>query len=106
MTSAHSEDDHPMAFAGLWEGFKWPDGTVHRTFTFINTDANTMMAQLHDRMPVILEQSDWPVWFGKVEDDPAALLRPAGENVLKFWPVSREVNSPRNNGAELLEVVE
>ena len=44
-----------MAFAGLWEGFKWPDGTVLRTFTIITTNANAMMAELHDRMPVILE---------------------------------------------------
>ena len=34
-----------MAFAGLWEGFKWPDGTVTRTFTIITTNANEMMAE-------------------------------------------------------------
>jgi putative SOS response-associated peptidase YedK len=94
-----------MAFAGLWEGFKWPDGTVQRTFTIITTNANTMMAELHDRMPVILEPSDWPLWLGEVEGDPAPLLKPAAEDVLKAWPVSRRVNSPRNNGAELLERV-
>jgi putative SOS response-associated peptidase YedK len=56
-------------------------------------------------MPVILEQQDWPTWLGEVEGDPATLLRPAGEDVLKVWPVSKQVNSPRNNGAELLEPV-
>jgi putative SOS response-associated peptidase YedK len=50
-------DDQSMAFAGLWEeGFKWTDGTVQRTFTIITTNANAMMAELHDRMPVILER--------------------------------------------------
>jgi len=95
----------PMAFAGLWEGFKWPDGTVLRTFTIITTNANETGDELHNRMPAIVAPQDWPTWLGEVEGDPATLLRPAGEDVLKFWPVSKQVNSPRNNGAELLEVV-
>ena len=48
-------DGQPMAFAGLWEGFKWPDATVTRTFTIITTYANEVVGELHDRMPVILE---------------------------------------------------
>ena len=98
-------DGQPMAFAGLWEGFKWPDGTVLRTFTIMTTNANEMVGELHNRMPVILEPQDWPTWLGEVEGYPAALLRPIGDDVLKVWPVSKQVNSPRNNGAELLEVV-
>ncbi len=97
-------DGQPMALAGLWEWFRWPDGTVTRTFTIITTNANATMAELHDRMPVIIEEKDWPIWLGEVEGDPAALLRPA-DDVLKVWPISRAVNSPRNNGAELLEPV-
>ena len=99
------QDGQPMAFAGLWEGFKWPDGTVTRTFTIITTHANETVGELHDRMPVILEPADWPTWLGEVEGDPAGLLKPAGDDVLKVWPVSKQVNSPRNNGAELLERV-
>ncbi len=49
------QDGQPMAFAGLWEGFRWPNGTVTRTFAIITTDANKVVAELHDRMPVILE---------------------------------------------------
>ncbi len=60
-----------MALAGLWEGFKWSDGTVLRTFTIITTDANETVGELHNRMPVILEQQDWPTWLGEVEGDPA-----------------------------------
>jgi putative SOS response-associated peptidase YedK len=71
-----------MAFAGLWEGFKWLDDTVLRTFT-ITTYANEVVGELHDRMPVILEPEDWPTWLGEVEGDPATLLRPAGDDVLK-----------------------
>lgn len=76
------QHSQPIAFAGLWEGFKFPDGTV------------------------ILEPVDWPTWSGEVADDPAGLLRPAGDDVLMIWPMSKQVNSPRNNDAEWLEAVE
>jgi putative SOS response-associated peptidase YedK len=49
-----------MAFAGLWDRFKWPDGTMTRTFTVVTTNTNETVVGLHDRMPVILEQLDWP----------------------------------------------
>jgi putative SOS response-associated peptidase YedK len=96
------QDGQPMAFAGLWEGFRSPDAAVLRTFTIITTSANTTLAALHDRMPAVIEPADWPVWLGEAEGELAALLRPAEENVLKVWPVSRDVNAPRNNGPALL----
>jgi hypothetical protein len=88
-----------------WEGFKWPDGMVTRTFAIITAEANEMIVKLHNRMPVILELDDWPTWLGEVEGDPAALVRPADDDVVKIWSVSKRVNSPMNNGAELLEAV-
>jgi putative SOS response-associated peptidase YedK len=51
-------------------------------------------------MPVILEPQDWPTWLGEVKGVPAVLLEPVGEDVLKVWPVSKQVNSP--NRAQLL----
>jgi putative SOS response-associated peptidase YedK len=62
------------------------------------TDANTMMTELHDRMPVILEQNYWLVWLGKVEGDLTALLKPAADNVLKAWPVRRREFSEEQRG--------
>jgi putative SOS response-associated peptidase YedK len=94
-----------MAFAGLWESFRWPDGTVLRTFAIITANASANIATSHDRMPVILDQADWPAWPGEIEDDPAMLLRPGGDDVLRVWPVSKQVNTPRTNGPELLEPV-
>lgn len=73
-----------------------------RTFAIITKDANQIMAQVHNRMPVILEEADWPVWLGEREGDLASLLRPAQEDVLRLWPVSRLVNNARNDGPELL----
>jgi putative SOS response-associated peptidase YedK len=100
------QDGAPLAFAGLWEGWRASEGDVLRTFAIITTQANASMAALHDRMPAILEPADWPAWLGEAEGDPVALLRPAAENVLRVWPISRAVNNVRNNGADLLEPVE
>lgn len=98
-------DGQPLAFAGLWEGHRSPDGTVLRTFAIVTTNASAEMAVLHSRMPVILEEADWPSWLGETEGSLAALLHPAPEGTLRFWPVSRTVNAPRNNSADLLDPV-
>ena len=99
------EDGEIMALAGLWEGWKVPRGEILRTFAIITTDANAEMAALHDRMPVILEPEDWPLWLGEVEGDPASLLHPAPAHTLRAWPVSRAVNAPRNKGPDLLDAL-
>ena len=41
-------------------------------------------------MPVIIERADWPIWLGEAEGDVPALLRPAPEDALRFWPVGQE----------------
>jgi putative SOS response-associated peptidase YedK len=95
-------DGQPMAFAGRWEGYRWPDGTVLRSLAMVTTGANAEMATLHDRMPVILEPPDWPAWLGEGEGDLATLMHPAPDGTLRMWPVSRAVNVARNNSADLL----
>jgi len=99
-------DGAPLAFAGLWEGWRDPSGEVMRTFAILTTSANVTMQQLHERMPVILEAPDWPAWLGEIEGDARALMRPAADDLLNLWPVSRAVNSVRNNGAELLDRID
>jgi len=95
-----------MAFAGLWEGFRWPDGNVTRSFAIITTNASPAVADLHERMPVILEPADWPVWLGEAPGEPASLLHQSPAGTLRVWPVDRRVNSPKNNGPELLRPIE
>ena len=99
-------DDAPLAMAGVWEGWKSPGGEVVRSFAILTTAANATMRQLHERMPVILEAEDWPAWLGEAPGDALALMRPAGDAVLRLWPVSRAVNSVRNNGADLLDPID
>ena len=89
-----------MTFAGIWENWRSEGDEVVRTFAVVTTEANAPMRAVHDRMPVILAPGDWTEWLEG--DDPAGLMRPAPDDLLRFWPVSKAVNSPRNNGPELL----
>ncbi len=100
-------DGAPLALAGIWAGWKHPtrDGGI-LSFAILTTAANATLRQLHDRMPVVVEEPDWPVWLGEEGGNPAALLQPAAEHVLRFWPVSRMVNNVRNDGPDLLDRID
>ncbi len=51
-------DGDALAFAGLWEGYRWPSGATTRRFCIITTRPNALMVPIHDRMPVALEPGD------------------------------------------------
>jgi putative SOS response-associated peptidase YedK len=100
-------DDAPIALGGLWEGWKAPDGETVRSFCLITTAANATVSAVHDRMPVMIEPEDWPIWLGEAEGDASALLRPAADDVLRGWPVSRTLNKVGgHDGPELLAPIE
>ncbi|MBA2373506.1 MAG: SOS response-associated peptidase [Chloroflexi bacterium] len=98
-------DGRPLALAGLWAGWRDPEtGDIRRTFTIVTTRASEQIATLHDRMPVILPPDVWPVWLDTsvVErGELHALLHPS-DPVLTVTPVSRLVNSVRNDGPSLI----
>ncbi|TCI00776.1 SOS response-associated peptidase [Roseococcus sp. SYP-B2431] len=75
-------DGEPLGLAALWEGFRWPNGRVTRSYCIVTVAANEMIAPFHDRMPLVLEKADVGVWLGEVAGDPAALLRPPAADVL------------------------
>lgn len=97
----------PMAFAGLWEGWRDPaSGEVLRTFTILTTDANRYLAPLHHRMPVILSRDAWRPWLGDdaaTPEDLLALLRPSPEDALIAWPIAPRVGNVREDDAGLIE---
>ena len=95
-------DGQPMAFAALWEGWRSPEGEVIRSYTLLTTTANDQLCHLHERMTVVLEAADWPLWLGEADGDPLALLRPSPAE-FRIWPVGTAVNNVRNDGAALLE---
>jgi putative SOS response-associated peptidase YedK len=102
-------DGRPMAFAGLWETWRDPAGGVLRSCTIVTTEANEDVADLHDRMPVILESRDWDRWLTEEDLEPSLLtplLVPAAPGVVSLQPVDRLVNSVRNDGPELIAPVD
>jgi putative SOS response-associated peptidase YedK len=98
-------DGDPVVFGGIWEAWKSPEGERLLTFATITTDANKLLAPIQDRMPVIVERADWPLWLGEVDGDAAALLRAAPDDVLRVWPVDKKVGNVRNDGPELIKPV-
>jgi putative SOS response-associated peptidase YedK len=100
------EDDSPFAFAGLWES--WQNGKEIRSATIITTDANDVVAPIHDRMPVILHPEDYYLWLDPdfEEKEPLTLLlKPYPAETMEAYPVSRSVNSPSNNEPSIIESV-
>ena len=98
------EDGAPLVFAGVWEGWRAPDGTVIRSFTIATTIACPTLRPLHERMPVVLEAEDWPLWLGEIPGDPACLLRPSSSS-FKTWRVGTAVNNVRNDSPALLDAI-
>lgn len=98
-------DGEPFTLGGLWENWKDREtGEWVRTFTIVTTDANALVAKLHDRMPVVIAPADRDRWL--TDENPADLLKPYPAGLMTMWPVSRDVNSPKNDRVDLLERVE
>jgi putative SOS response-associated peptidase YedK len=102
-------DGAPMAFAGLWSSWRPSDDAEKvRTFAILTTRPNETVATLHDRMPAILEPEAFAAWLDP-DADPEALaelLGPAADGVLDMYPVSRRVNSVRNDDPSCITPVE
>ncbi len=118
-------DGAMLAMAGLWER-RWPppagdaaDGAnadapagprqALHSATVLTTAANSFMAPIHDRMPVLLERSQWYAWLDPANDHVevlSALCAPADENTLRSHRVGREVGNVRNRDASLIEPAE
>lgn len=89
-------DGQPITIAGLWDN--WRDkqiGEIVKSCTMVITAPNSFVAEVHDRMPVILEAKDFEQWEKGNPKDAAALMKPADDDVLQRWPVSKRVNSSK-----------
>jgi putative SOS response-associated peptidase YedK len=101
-------DGEPMALAGLWEVWRDkrdPNSDPVRTCAIVTTQANSLMAPIHDRMPVVLERVDWERWLDPSTDmaEIEGLMKPAADGILEAYPVSTQVNNVANDGPQLLE---
>ncbi|MCC6305180.1 MAG: SOS response-associated peptidase [Rhodobacteraceae bacterium] len=94
-------DGAPMAFGGLWQAW---EGAGERLLAcaIVTTPANAALAPVHDRMPLILEPADWPLWLGEAGHGAARLMRPADPERVALWRVGTAVNSSRAEGPDLV----
>ncbi len=102
----HRHNRKPFALAGLWESWNKDGSGPLETCTILTTSANAMMSMLHDRMPVILEPKDFDRWLHtppEASRELTSLFHPAPDDYLEAWPVSKAVNSPGNQGENLIE---
>lgn len=98
-------DVDAFAMAGLWERWKSPEGEWVRTFTVLTTDANALIAPIHDRMPVILPPAALATWLEPTAGETALreLLGPFPAERMEAWRVSPEINSVRFDGPNARE---
>ncbi len=93
-----------FCFAGLWDR-AMIDGSEIDSFTILTVPANEMMGELHSRMPVILEPSDYEAWLDTENKNTSALLNPYPPEAMHYWKVSKVVGDVRAQGADLLAEV-
>jgi putative SOS response-associated peptidase YedK len=101
-------DGLPLALAGLWETWHGPNGEEVDTACIVTTGANGVSVAIHPRLPAIIEPEAFATWLDPDEsraDAAAALLKPASETVLDFFPVSDAVNKVANDGPDLMHPI-
>ena len=108
----HRTDGELLALGGLWTQWKGTDPSGEpvtiRSTTIITGRPNEKMAEIHDRMPLILPPSAWDDWLDPDQTDLDQLGRflvPAPEEVITLHPVSTDVSNVRNQGEHLIDEV-
>lgn len=94
----------PFALAAVWENWQRA-GTEEwiRTFAVITCPANELMAEIHDRMPVIISAESYDRWLSTLDPDPHDLLVPFPSSLMTMWPVSTRINKTVNDDLALLD---
>jgi putative SOS response-associated peptidase YedK len=98
----HPKHDNLLMFAGIWETWQHNDKDW-LTYSILTTTPNKEMANLHDRMPVILERENYDQWLGADRrEDIEPLLQPYQDNSLEIFEVGQEVNVAKANDERLI----
>lgn len=96
-------DRSPFGMAGLWERWKASDGQLVETCTIVTVDANSLVASLHDRMPLILAPADYDAWLAA---DAAAMPHAVPAEAMVAYPVSPLVSNARNDVPACLDPID
>lgn len=101
----HIKDEPIMSVAGIWERWQPKDAEVVHSFSILTTGPNSLMKDIHDRMPVILAKCDEEEWLDPENEDVKGLLKllkPCPSKWLEAYEISTLINSPKNNREEVL----
>jgi putative SOS response-associated peptidase YedK len=103
-----AKSGQPLALAGLWETWTGPNGEEVDTAAIVTTRANRTLSPLHDRVPVIVPPEAFDLWLDCMNVDARtaeALIAPAPDDQLEFWPVAQLVNRTSNDNPKLTEAI-
>jgi putative SOS response-associated peptidase YedK len=102
-------DDDLFAIAGLWDRSVSAVGEETLSCTVITLAANKLLARIHNdkqRMPAIIDRADIETWLSGSTQDARTLLKPYPSERMVAWPVSKSVNTPKNNNPDLIRPVD
>jgi len=102
-------DGELFAFAGIWDGWKNPEGQWIKTCSILTTTPNAVTAAVHDRMPVILDPGSYDRWLDPRMQNVEAiseLLEPHEATLMRCYPVSSRLNHVTNDDADCSRPVE
>jgi putative SOS response-associated peptidase YedK len=104
----HLRSEEAFAFAGIYSTLRDEEGTERAAYAIITTEANQLVARVHQRMPVILRQEAERDWLNPRLSHQAAqsMLVSYPEEEMRIYRVSEMVNSPRNDTAQVSTPVE
>ena len=96
-------DGELFAFAGLWDRWRNPQGELIESCTILTTTPNSLLADIHDRMPVILSSDNYDLWLDPAFRSTASvteMLKPFDAALMRRYPVSTRVNNVQNEDAD------
>jgi putative SOS response-associated peptidase YedK len=96
-----------FTFAGIWDEWKSKNNKIITTFSIITTNANKVLENIHNRMPVIIDKSNIDAWLNPQEElnNLQPLLKSYDEKNIEFWQIDRKVNKPINNDISLTQKI-
>ena len=94
-------DDTPLVFGGVWQAWGY-EGEIIKTCAIVTTASNSKLSSIHHRLPLVLERNNWGFWLGEEGYGASSLMRPTADETLKAYRVSKNINSNRASGPDLI----
>ena len=98
-------DNKLFALAGIWES--WHDAEEKLlSCTILTTEAQGKIVEIHYRMPVIIPAKYYDLWLSDIDvEERKELLKSLPQVEMQVYPVSKAVNSPKNDSPECIEPI-